>query len=61
MSKTPTKPAEIAVETLLAVKEFEQVTVRDIGRISKALDIKPTELFAELDNNAPDTGMFRLS
>lgn len=56
MSNTPTTPAAIAVETLLAVKEFEQVTVRDIGRISQALDIKPTELFAEVDKNAPQRG-----
>ena len=48
MSNTP---AEIAVETLLAVKEYDQVTVRDIARISKALDIKATELFAEVEKN----------
>ena len=57
MSNTQPTPAEIAVETLLAVKEFEEVTVKDIGRISKALKIEPTELFIELDKNTPQRGL----
>lgn len=56
MSNTQPTTAEIAVETLLAVKEFEEVTLKDISRISKALKIEPTELFAELDKNTPRRG-----
>lgn len=60
MSNKPTIPAEIAVETLLAVKELNEVTMKDIGRISDALDITATELFAELDKSASEPGFFSL-
>lgn len=56
MSSKPTTPVEIAVATLLAVKELEQLTVGDINSVSDALDIKATELFAELDKSSPESG-----
>lgn len=53
MSKTPTTPAEIAVETLISVKEFEQVTLKDITNISNKLGVDPVEIFKGLYEYAP--------